>query len=95
MLGTSDAWSRSHLSQRTSEPVHYIVDCRISSSLLELSSLDTWAIIIRGLYILYPIFYCGLYCRAVSISNNFCTKQGNSLSLSGFKSKTGYMASVR
>ena len=30
ILGTSDAWSTSHLSQWTSEPAYYIVDCRIS-----------------------------------------------------------------
>jgi hypothetical protein len=30
MLGTSDAWSTSHSSQRTSEPAYYIVDCQIS-----------------------------------------------------------------
>ena len=29
MRGISDAWSTSHLSQRTSEPAYYIVDCRI------------------------------------------------------------------
>ena len=29
ILGTSDAWSTSHLSQQTSEPAYYIVDCRI------------------------------------------------------------------
>ena len=29
MLGTSDARSTSHLSQQTSEPAYYIVDCRI------------------------------------------------------------------
>ena len=28
-LGTSDAWSTSHLSHRPSEPAYYIVDCRI------------------------------------------------------------------
>ena len=27
MLGTSDAWWTSHLSQGTSEPAYYIVDC--------------------------------------------------------------------
>ena len=26
----------------------------------------------------YPIFHCGLYCRAVSVTDNLCTKQGNS-----------------
>ena len=31
MLWTSDAWSTSHLSQQTSEPAYYIVDCRIFS----------------------------------------------------------------
>ena len=29
MLGTSDDWSMSHLSKRTSKPANYIVDCRI------------------------------------------------------------------
>ena len=29
MLATSDAWSKSQSSQWTSEPVYYIVDCRI------------------------------------------------------------------
>ena len=29
----------------------------------------TCAIITRGLYIFYPIFHCGLYCRAVSVLN--------------------------
>ena len=29
MLGTSHIWSTSHSSQQTSEPVYYIVDCRI------------------------------------------------------------------
>ena len=32
MLGTSDTWLTSHLSQLTSEPAYYIVDCRIFSS---------------------------------------------------------------
>ena len=31
ILGTSDAWSTSHLSQRTSKPAYYIVDCQISN----------------------------------------------------------------
>ena len=30
MLGTSDTWSTSHSSRRTSELAYYIVDCRIS-----------------------------------------------------------------
>ena len=30
ILGTSDACSTSHLSQRASKPAYYIVDCRIS-----------------------------------------------------------------
>ena len=29
ILGTSDAWTTSHLSQGTSKPAYYIVDCRI------------------------------------------------------------------
>ena len=32
MLGTSDAWAQSHLSQRTSNQATYIVDCRILQS---------------------------------------------------------------
>ena len=38
----------------------------------------TRAIISRGLYILFSIFHCCLYRRAVSVTNNLCTKQGNS-----------------
>ena len=30
MLGTSDAWLTSHLSQQPSKPAYYIVDCWIS-----------------------------------------------------------------
>ena len=37
----------------------------------------TRAIISRGLYIFYPIL-CGLKSRAVNITDNLCTKQGNS-----------------
>ena len=52
-----------------------------------------------GLYIFYPIFHCGLYCRVVNITENLCTKNGNSLIFetkiqfiieSGFKSRAGY-----
>ena len=32
MLGTSEAWSMSHLSLQATEPVYYIVDCRILGS---------------------------------------------------------------
>jgi hypothetical protein len=38
----------------------------------------THPIIGRGSYIFYPIFHCGLYCRAVSIIDNLCANQGNS-----------------
>ena len=38
----------------------------------------TRAIISRGLYIFYNIFHCGLYCRAVTITINLYTEQGNS-----------------
>ena len=38
----------------------------------------TRAIISHGLYIFYPTFHCGLYCRAVSVTDNLCTRQGNS-----------------
>ena len=36
----------------------------------------TRAIISRCLYIFYPIFHCGLYCRVVNITDNLCAKQG-------------------
>ena len=36
------------------------------------------SIITRGLYIFYPIFNCGLYERAVYITVNLCTNNGNS-----------------
>ena len=52
----------------------------------------TRAIIRRSLYIFYPSFHCGLYCRAVSTTDNLCTKEGNSSIFepeieSGFKSR--------
>ena len=40
-----------------------------------LSIYRTRAIISRGLYIFYPIFNCGFYCRAVSITENLCNKK--------------------
>ena len=38
----------------------------------------TRAIISLSLYIFYPIFHYGVYIRAVSITDNLYTKQGNS-----------------
>ena len=32
ILGTSDTWLTIHLSQRTSKPTYYIVDCQIFGS---------------------------------------------------------------
>ena len=59
----------------------------------------TRAIISRGLYIFYPILYCGLYCRAVSNTDNLCTKQGNSSifgpKIHGLKSRAVILACVR
>ena len=46
----------------------------------------TLAIISRGLYIFYAIYHCSLYCRAVSITDNFCTKE-ESLQFRGLKSR--------
>ena len=43
------------------------------------NSYTNKAIISRVLYIFYFIFHCGLYCRVVSVTNNLCTKLGNSL----------------
>ena len=45
---------------------------------METNKCRTRAIISHGLHIFYPIFHGGLYFRAVSITNNLCTKQGNS-----------------
>ena len=45
---------------------------------IQQDTYHTRAIISRSLYIFYPIFHCGLYCRVVSITNNLCTKKGNS-----------------
>ena len=42
----------------------------------DLYKFRTRATISRGLYIFYPIFHCGLYIRAVSITDNLCTKHG-------------------
>ena len=73
--------------------------------IVEIQAVEIWhnyrtpAIIIRGLYIFYPIFHCGLYCRAVSVTDNLCTKLGKSsifevwnpwfIIESGFKSRAG------
>ena len=60
---------------------------------------STRAIISRGLYTFYPIFHCGLHCRAINITDNLCTKQRNSSILSlksavynqeQFQSRAGY-----
>ena len=52
------------------------------------------AIISRGLYTFHPIFQCSLYCRAVIITDNLCTKQGNSSifepKIHSFKSRADY-----
>ena len=46
----------------------------------------TRAIISRGLYNFYPIFQCGLYCRAVNITDSLCTRKEKS-SIFGLKSE--------
>ena len=59
------------------------------------------AIYKQWLVYFYPIFHCGLYCRAIIILDNLCTKQGNAPNLeskirgyilieSKFKSGAGY-----
>ena len=42
MLGTSDAWSTSHLSQQPSKPAYYIVDCQILHASISSISLESW-----------------------------------------------------
>ena len=59
----------------------------------------THTIISRGLYIFYPIFHYGLYCRAVSITDKICTEK-EILQFLGLKSavynrKWVIMASIR
>ena len=44
---------------------------------------------------LHWLFHCGLYCRAVSVTDNLCIKQGNSqnprfIIKSGFRSRASY-----
>ena len=53
-------------------------ECRLVQTTTYSLDYRTSAIITRDLYIFYPIFHCGLYCRAVSVADNLCTKQGNS-----------------
>ena len=60
----------------TGQPV-YTLWSQINNPIWKLN-YRTRAIINRGLYIFYPIFHCGLYCRAVNITDNLCTKKGNS-----------------
>ena len=45
---------------------------------IKLGTYRTHTIITCGLYIFYIIFYCGSYCRVVSVTDNLCAKQGNS-----------------
>ena len=53
LLGASDAWSMSHLSQRSSEPVYYIEDFRIflSVKLFTQAVFTLSSVIIVGIYI--------------------------------------------
>ena len=55
---------------------------------------STCGIISRGLYTFYPIFHCGLYCRAFSITDNlffhFLPKIPRFIIESGFKLKASY-----
>ena len=46
----------------------------------------TRVVITSVLYLFHPILHCGLYCRAVSVTDNLCTKQGNS-SIFGSRAK--------
>ena len=41
MLGTSDAWSTSHLSQQPSKPAYYIVDCWTFGSISRTANQNT------------------------------------------------------
>ena len=56
----------------------------------------TRVVITSVLYLFHPILHCGLNCRAVSVTDNLCTKQGNSSifgsKIRGFKSRAGYSA---
>ena len=52
--------------------------CVLKALIIHATEYRTRSIITRGLYIFYHIFHCGLYCRAASVTDNLCTKQGNS-----------------
>ena len=45
--------------------------CCIKGDIYHMCAIKT-----HGLYIFYPIFHCGLYCRAVIVTDSLCTKQG-------------------
>jgi hypothetical protein len=68
--------------------------CQKYTIRVECVNYRTRAIIIRGLYICFLIFHCGLCCREVSVTENLCTKQGNSLifgsKIRGLYSRVGY-----
>ena len=55
--------------------------------------INPYTVISRGLYIFYPIVRCGLYCRAVNITDNLCTKKGNSSNF-GPKIRALYLRAV-
>ena len=46
--------------------------------LADMHTYHTHAIITRSLYIFYPIFHCGLSCRAGSVTDDLCSKHENS-----------------
>jgi hypothetical protein len=51
------------------------------ASWIKILKVIYWKPILTHYYLTYTrhyklIFHCGLYCRAVSIANNLCTKQG-------------------
>ena len=53
-------------------------------------------IISRGLYIFRPIFHCGLQIKTANITDNVCTKQGNSsIKYAAYNQERVIMARVR
>ena len=72
---TSDAWSTSRLSHRPREPANYIVDCRILSNAIEMSSVLTIAFL-KIWSIGYPLPFQMLpkYISSLSTSDLHCTR---------------------
>ena len=77
LMRTCWGWNKSSSeSRKRLNSIYYAHDC-ISSCEMVICLPYTCHYNLRFVYF-YPIFHCGLYCRAASVTDNLCTKQGNS-----------------